>query len=518
MLHTSKLRLFFIAIVIAVSFLFTLPSFLPNLFVGTWLENKKINLGLDLRGGSYLLLEVDTKQYDKEQMSLIASEFAALMRKDKIKFTTYTYTDNKLQFMLLSKPPSIRSQLLEMASIFFSNNFAINIADNQVTISANEAFFEELHKNLIVQTLEIMRRRVDESGLKEIEIQRQGQKDILLQVPGVENPNEIKRLMGKTAKLSFHIVNENYSVQEVFKGHAPKNLRVLSTEEHGGYLVIENVPQLTGDMLVNAQATVFEGVPYVAFTLNSLGAKKFALTSSKNIGSRMAIVLDDKIISAPVINEAIPSGRGTIKGNFTVASANELAVLLKAGALPAPLNILEERTIGPSLGQDSIESGVHSMVLGIFFITITMLMLYKLLGAIALTGLFLNLLMLIGLLAISGASLTLPGIAGIVLTLGIAVDANVLIIERIKEEYKLNSKVLHAIESGFKMSFMTIFDANITTIFTAVLLYIFGTGPVKGFAITLIFGIVSSMFSAIVFTKFLTGVWYKIFRPKQLKF
>lgn len=522
MLSFSFPRLLVIFIIVALSCLLVAPTFFPEKFEGTTLQETKINLGLDLKGGSYLLLEVDSEQYNLDQMNMIIDDLELKLRKEGVRIKSFKLLGyNRIEYEIYGavsgeKKKNYKKIINKIMSGFFNIHYKSYLDGLKGHTIVNKEFFVALQKNLLDQTLEIMRRRTDESGLKEIEIQKQGKKGILLQVPGISNPQLIKNIIGKTAKLSFHMVNNQYTTNDVLRGKIPKNLMVLQNLDGENYIIVERKEKITGDMLVDARATILEGMSRVIIDFNSTGAKKFATVTSENVGKQLAIVLDGQVISAPVIQDHIVSGRSSISGNFTPDSANELAMLLRAGALPAPLKVLEEQTIGPSLGQDSIEAGRSSMLLAVSLISICILLLYRTLGVFVLLGLVVNLTMILALLALTGASLTLSGIAGIILTLGIAVDANVLIIERIKEEYARTGQVIKSIINGFNNSFVTIVDANLTTVFTAVMLLLFGTGYVKGFAITLIFGIASSMFSAVMFTRFITALWYKLVRPKKL--
>lgn len=523
MAGTSPIRFLVILLVVAVGCFIVSPTFFPEKFEDTPFEDLKISLGLDLRGGSYLLLEVDVEAYNLDQMNVIVDEMRRSLRSDGFRFNKFELADDykRIEFELkersqVGEKKNYKKVINKVASSNFNIHFKSYLDDRRGHIIVKDEFFTSLQSRVLKQTLEIMRRRTDESGLKEIEVQKQGARGILLQVPGVTDPKLIKSIVGRTAKLSFHLVDNSYNINDVLKGKLPSGLMVVKGAGGIGHLVLKREESITGDMLADANATIVDS-PKVIVHFNNVGARRFSRLTGDNVGKRLAILLDGEVISAPVINEHIPGGRSSISGNFTTEEANELAILLRAGALPAPLKVLEEKTIGPSLGQDSIAAGKASMTLAVCLIAATIIILYRLFGFFVLMGLVVNLILLLGLLSLTGAALTLSGIAGIILTLGIAVDANVLIIERIKEEYARTGNVIISITNGFNNSFITIVDANLTTVFTALMLFLFGTGYVKGFAITLIFGITASMFSSIMFTRFVTLLWYRFAKPKRLK-
>jgi preprotein translocase subunit SecD len=382
-----------------------------------------------------------------------------------------------------------------------------------------------MQQKLLEQSIQIVDRRVNETGTREPLIQRQGDDRILVQVPGLQNPGKLKELLGKTAKMTFHLVDDTVNPLDIQAGILPPpGTRILlsdnakEVDEQGRpfrYAVKARV-MLSGDMLTGATATVEQAEPVVAFKFNTLGARKFARITQENVGKPFAVVLDDKVITAPRINEPILGGNGIISGNFTVETANDLALLLRAGALPAPLKVVEERTVGPSLGADSIKAGSQATLLGLALVMVFMFAGYGLFGLYANVSLLVNLVMLMGALSLFEATLTLPGIAGIVLTMGMAVDANVLIYERIREEMRYGKSPFAAVKQGFEGAFSTITDSNLTTLIAAVILFYFGTGSIKGFAVTLALGILTSMFTAVLFTKMQVAWWMNWKRPKTL--
>jgi protein-export membrane protein SecD len=503
MLNFSRLKIISIsvasmfALLLATSSIFT-DSFLQKIF---W--NQKLNLGLDLRGGSQLVLEIDFDYYLKEQLENLKDEIKTSFIEDSVRAIP-DISQKKITFYLDDE-----EQKKSARKIIKKTSSKVDFVEQNGRFEIYFSQKEErlMRKNLTKQSIEIVRRRIDEAGTKEPTIQSDGDNRILLQVPGVKNSDELKQILGKTAKMTFHLVNESGSERD----------SALVYDEQGKSISIKKEVALSGDLLVDANTTYHQGEPAVAFRFNSAGTQKFAKITSENAGKFFAILLDGKVITAPRINGAITQGSGVISGNFTTASANQLSVLLRAGALPAPLLVIEERSVGPSLGLDSIKSGTFATIAGFGFIAFFMLLFYGFFGVIANFAMAINLAIILSTLSIIGATLTLPGIAGIALTMGMSVDANVLIFERIKEELREKKSVFVSIEQGFTQAFRTITDSNITTLIVAIFLYIFGNGPVKGFAVTLSIGIASSMFSAIVLTRMLIAIWVKKRRPQKLK-
>lgn len=512
MLNFSKLKIFSILAVCFVAIIYAIPSFVtqnPGSPFSKILPSQKVNLGLDLRGGSQLMLEVDFEYYAKEQLNNLKEEIKSSFRDDSV-HTVPEVNGDKIIFSLSSEEQQQKAKKIIRK---LSSRVDLDENSGQFEIYFSQPELDLMKQNVIKQSIEIVRRRIDENGTKEPTIQAQGANRILLQVPGVENSDEIKSILGKTAKMTFHHVSDKtFSADS--SAFEPDSER-LSDHQGRSYLIKKEVV-LSGDLLVDASATYHEGEPAVAFRFNDIGARKFAQITKDNIGHFFAIVLDGKVITAPRINTVINQGSGVISGNFTVQEANEVALLLRAGALPAPLKIIEERTVGPSLGSDSIKSGAIAALAGLVFVAVFMMLFYGFFGFIANIAMFVNIVSIISILSLFGATLTLPGIAGIVLTMGMSVDANVLIFERIKEELRAKKTVLAAVEQGFSQAFRTIMDSNITTLIVAFFLYVFGNGPVKGFAVTLSIGIVSSMFAAILLTRMMIAVWLKRARPRKL--
>ena len=498
---------------------------MPNFYDMTednLLPQNQLVLGLDLRGGSHLLLDVDFETYAKDQMEMVSDAIRKDLRSKRIGYKNFMvrYVEDRGPVMsfTLRKPQDHESEMRKIINRTLKGG-AIDVKDNKVQVTYMPARLEELQEQVINQSIEIIRMRVDSTGTKEPMLQRQGRKHILLQVPGEENPGHLKNLLGQTAKMTFHLVDENITTDPT---NNPEVMMLplkdaAEASMAGGIMVpVKKKAILSGDMLVDARANFYNATPVVEFELNSVGSKIFADVTKNNRNKRLAIVLDNEVLSAPNINDPIMGGKGHITGNFSVESANELALLLRAGALPAPLNIIEERSIGPSLGSDSIDAGKKAGMIGFAAVVVFMVWSYGILGLFANTALVLALLFIFAMLTMFQATLTLPGIAGIILTIGMAVDANVLIYERIREELHKGASNLHAIRQGFDHAFGTIADSNITTLIAACLLYIFGTGAIKGFAVALSIGIIASMFSAIIITKLLIDIWYKYYRPNNL--
>lgn len=508
MLHFSRLKIFLISAFCLLSFYFAIPSFLPQDVKIPFLPEKKVSLGLDLKGGSHLLLKVDFEYYLRERLSGIREDIRKEFREQLIR-TVPTISGEKIIFSLSQEDQKDRAK---KAIRKLSSDLKIEENNDRFEVSFNDQATVLMRQNLIRQSIEIISRRVDENGTKEPIIQAQGDSRILLQVPGVDNPEEIKSILGKTAKMTFHFVAD-----DIFSNDFTVDPTVTRmSDSQGNPYLIRNEVILNGDLLVDANPTYHQGQPAVAFRFNSAGTKKFAEITKNNIGRIFAVVLDGQVITAPRINTVISEGNGVISGSFTTQEAAEVALLLRAGALPAPLQILEERVVGPSLGIDSIKSGTIASVSGLIMITIFMVLIYGFFGLIANFALLVNVAITISCLALLGATLTLPGIAGIVLTFGMAIDANVLIYERVKEELREKKNVYLALEQGFSQAFRTIFDSNFSTLIVAMFLYIFGSGSVKGFAVTLSIGITASMFSAILLVRMIIAIWVKKTKPKTL--
>jgi preprotein translocase subunit SecD/SecD/SecF fusion protein len=478
-------------------------------------------LGLDLQGGSYLLLEVDSLPIINQNLQQKVINLKKYFKKNKIKYQNLNLTNQTINFklsnegivkfeeMFLDKNNDKNNQLNLYYGKYRSYEMNHSIENNNIQIEYSKYGIIEMKISSLDQSIEIVRRRIDEVGINEPTIIKRGNDRILIELPGLEDPNRIKKLLGKTANLTFRIVSEN---EDVFGSE------LLFYEKSDAQLNISKRVIISGDNLINAQPTLDRqnNKAVVSFTFDRSGAKKFGRATSRNVGKRLAIILDNKIISAPVIQEPILSGNGQISGDFTFQSATDLALLLRSGALPAPLTIIEERTVGPDLGEDSIKSGAISLAIGFLLVIIYMLFKYRQLGIIADIALIINLILLVGILTILEATLTLPGIAGIILTVGMAVDANVLIFERIKEEMKTEDSNIHAFDSGYKKAQSAVLDANITTLISAIILFFLGSGPVKGFAVTLGIGILTTLFSAYFLARHLSSFYVMMNRDKKI--
>lgn len=484
---------------------------LPNFVGDIGLPSKKLNLGLDLRGGSQLLLEVDVDEYIAQQYENEVDAIRKALRAEKIGYRKLSSDESSVSFELRDPEDLAEAQ---KAINTVADVFEIVVEENLVRVNYAEGYVFERKRELVNQSIEVIRRRVDEDGTKEPIIQRQGDDRIVLQVPGAENPEEIKQQLSRTAKLTFHMVKGNEPVDET-KIPSPGHIKI--EDDQNRFWEVERKPLLGGEHLKNAtQGRDAYGNVAVMFQFDTFGGKVFGDVTKENVGKNFASVLDGKIISAPVIREPILGGSGQITGDFSAAEAKDLSALLRSGALPASLKILEERTVGASLGADSIAAGEFASMVAVILVAIFMVLSYGFFGAVSVVSLTFNLILVIAALSLFQATLTLPGIAGIILVIGMAVDANVLIFERIREEGRLGKKPLNAIEQGFSRAFGTILDSNITTLIVAILLFSFGSGPVRGFAVTLSIGIMCSMFTAIVFSRMMILYWLHKKRPKTL--
>ena len=504
MLNFSKTKIILIYLLLAVLIFFASLNIASdkNKFI-----NKNINLGLDLQGGSYLLLEIDTDPLIEEKTQNKVLPIKKLLKENEINYQDFNIVDKKITFNLPD------NNFKKFENLFFSkkdnqlnpyiakyNSFELDLVEknNTLEVSFSKYGILTINNSALNQSIEIVRRRIDDVGTKEPTILQRGDKRILVELPGLKDPERIKELIGKTAQLHFRLVADDTNEFG--------NDEIVS--EAGENLIISKKIIVSGDNLVDAQPRLDNqsNEPSVSFTLDRLGAQKFGKATTDNVGKRIAIVLDDKVISSPSVREPIPGGKGNISGNFTFQEATDLALLLRSGALPTPLNIVEERTVGPDLGEDSIKSGSISLLVGFLLVIFFMIFKYRLFGIVANISLVSNLLMLIGVLTLLEATLTLPGIAGIILTVGMAVDANVLIFERIKEELKTEKAIIHAFDIGYNKAKITVLDANITTLIATIILFIFGSGPIKGFAVTLGIGILTTLFSAYFIARHITSV------------
>ena len=503
-----------VILVISLAIIFSLPSLLYKENSNNWFFDNKINLGLDLQGGSYLLLEVQTEVLMQEELNNISDSIQLIARGLQTNIINIISEEDEIQLRF-----SNNDKLEEIREKFKNNyrNVNVTIKNNTMKIAINEIFKKNIKESAIKQSLEIVRKRIDESGTKEPLIQRSGKKRILLQLPGIKDPERIKELLGTTAKLTFHMVDDEDTIS--LKANRAPFGKIIVADFYNPEIkyLVEKKSRVGGENLVDAKASFDPQEGHaVSFRFDTTGAQKFGKATSENVGKRFAVILDGVVITAPVINTAITGGSGIITGNFTSQEAANLSVLLRAGALPAPLSIIEERSVGPGLGADSIASGKIAAIIGMICVCIFMILIYGVFGLLANLSLLANLFIIVSLLGTIGATLTLPGIAGIVLTIGIAVDANVLVFERIKEEANKTTSALEAVKNGFDKALSTILDANITTLIAALLLFVFGSGPIKGFSITLSLGVLASMFTAIMFTNFLIYLWFNFSNKKEI--
>jgi len=512
-LNFSKINTLIIYLIFFLVAVFTSLNFQneKNLYI-----DKKINLGLDLQGGSYLLLEINSDTLVQEKIQDKVIPIKKLLKENNIDYSNFKINNKSLSVDIsnLDKFDLLfNSRKDNLVNPYIDNyrSFELEykkISNLQIEISFSKFGLLTINNSALKQSIEIVRRRIDDVGTKEPTILQRGEKRILIELPGLKDPERIKTLLGKTAQLNFRLVSENSEFG---------TSKLIS--ENGEELNVSKRIIMSGENLIDAQPNINNqnNEPTVSFTLDRLGAQKFGRATTDNVGKRLAIVLDGEIVSAPSINEAITSGNGMISGNFSFQEATDLALLLRSGALPTPLIVVEERTVGPDLGVDSIKSGTKSLIIGFILVILFMFYKYKIFGLVANIALIANLLMLIGILTILEATLTLPGIAGIILTVGMAVDANVLIFERIREELKTEKSIIHAFDSGYSKAKITVLDANITTLIAAIILFAFGSGPVKGFAITLGIGIVTTLFTAYFLARHLTSLIVLNTKNKEIK-
>jgi preprotein translocase subunit SecD len=522
MLYFPKWLVSLIVVVCAAGVLLALPNAIPEQALASlpsWLPHKQIDLGLDLRGGSYLLLRVDMNAVVKERLENVVDSLRDELRGAHIAYTGLKNTGTAVDLTVTD--PSQAAKVVDIVRKIDSDMDTNVGSQGHVTVTFNSAALDARQASAVSQSIEIVRRRIDETGIKEPTIQREGSDRILVELPGVGDPEHVKQLIGRTAKMTFQLVDENVTPEEVAQGRIPPGDVVLPLEQGKGQpmsqIVVRRRIMVSGDTLTDAQPTFENGnEPVVSFKFDSTGARRFAEATRDNVGKRFAIVLDNKVISAPVIREAILGGQGVIEGSFTVQSASDLSLLLRAGALPAPLTILEQRTVGPNLGADSIREGTTASVVAVILVIVFMFLFYGLFGIFADIALFFNLCLMFGALNVLGATLTLPGIAGIALTLGMAVDANVLIYERIREEVRSGRSLISSLQAGFERAFGTILDSHVTTLVAGALMFWLGSGPVKGFAVTLSIGVLTSLFSAILVTRLQIVTWLRRARPKAI--
>ena len=533
MLYFSRWKTISIWAIVAIGVLFALPNALPQSWLSAmpdWMPKRPMTLGLDLQGGSHILLQIDRQDLADERLESTRDEIRTLLRDARIGYAGLTGSGNSVQVRIrdaaeLDAAKTALAPLVQpVASSLFGTGTITELALSEpepgvLRYTLTEDGLNYRMGTALTQSIEVVGRRVNELGTTEPIIQRQGDDRILVQVPGLQDPQRLKEILGQTAKLTFQMVDQTMPVQEAIEGRPPAGSTVMySTDDPPVPYLIENRIIVSGENLVDAQASFDQRTnePIVSFRFDSRGAQRFGAATQQNVGRLFAIILDDQVISAPQIREPILGGTGQISGSFTVQGANDLAVLLRAGALPADLTIVEERTVGPSLGADSIAAGEIASAIAAVLVLAFMVIAYSSLGVIANLALIANVILIVAILSVLGATLTMPGIAGIVLTMGMAVDSNVIIYERVKEERRAGRSLVQSLDSGFSRALATVVDANVTTFIAAVILFYLGSGPIRGFAVTLAIGIITTVFTAFTLTRWMIAVWLKRMRPTNI--
>jgi len=528
MLEFPKWKVWLIGLVIAAGVLFSIPSLIAGTTLRnswpSWLPQYKINLGLDLAGGSHLLLEADANDAQKQRLQAMEDSVSTELRRDpRIDIGDISTAGGRLSFQVrdptqvdagverlrnLTKPQGLTGQ----------RDWDVGVVDlTRIVMTPTSEGTARAMKDAMGVARDVVRRRIDPGGTKEITVVTEGGNRVLVQVPGVEDPEALKKLIGQTARLEFKLVDLSANPADVAAGRAPPGSQVLPMAEGGSFIAVKRRVMVSGDQLTDArQSFDQDGRPDIEIKFNTAGARRFGRVTQENVNKPFAIILDDKVLSAPNINEPILGGNAVINGGFTVQSAHDLAVSLASGKLPVKLNVIEERTVGPDLGKDSIHKGAIAAVISVVLVILFMLITYGRFGVYATIALIVNAFLILGIMAIFNATLTLPGIAGFILTIGAAVDANVLINERIREEIRRGRRLIDAVETGYHEAFRAIFDANVTHVISAGIMAYFGSGPVRGFAVVLMIGVVTSVFTAVYFTRMLVALWIRRARPRAL--
>jgi len=527
MLEFPRWKVWLIGIVIAIGVVLSIPSLIAGTqaapYWPKWMPQYRISLGLDLAGGSHLLLEADQQDALKTRLQGMEDSVSTELRRNpRIDVGDISTAGGRLSF-LVRDPTQVDAAVERMRNLTKplaltgNRDWDVQVVDStRIVLTPTPDGTARALKDAMGVARDVVRRRIDPGGTKEITVVTEGGNRILVEVPGVENPDQLKQLIGQTARLEFKLVDLSANPQDVQQGRAPPGSQVLPMVD-GGFMAVKRRVMVSGDQLTDAnQGFDQDGRPDIEITFNTAGAKRFGRTTQENVGKPFAIILDDKILSAPNINEPILGGRAQITGNFTVQSAHDLAVSLKSGKLPVKFNFIEERSIGPDLGRDSIHKGVIASAVSIGLVIIFMLVTYGRFGVYANIALVVNAFLILGIMAMFNATLTLPGIAGFILTIGAAVDANVLINERIREEIRRGRRLIDAVETGYHEAFRAIFDANVTHVISAAIMAYFGSGPVRGFAVVLLIGVVTSVFTAVYFTRMLVALWIRRTRPREL--
>lgn len=528
MLDFPRWKVAWISGLLAVLCALAIPSFLPERVTNAWgaFPHPRINLGLDLAGGSYLLLEADVADVKKQRIDQMRETVTTEMRRNqpRISIGDISTQAGRLSFMVRD-PAQVDAarervnNLTNGAGMSGQRDWDIQIVDtSRFVLTPTDAGIKQAVDRAMDDATDVVRRRIDELGTKEPTIIRQGQSRIIVQVPGLQNPKQLKDLLGRTAKLEFKLVDTNADPAQVAKGIAPIGSQVLRYQQGAAPIAVKRSAIITGDQLIDARQEYEQqtNAPVVSITFNGAGGRKFALVTQQNTGKPFAIIVDNQVISAPNINEPILGGRAQISGGFTTDSANQLAIALRSGKLPVALKVIEESTVSPELGADSIRAGVLASIIAVVAVVTFMLVTYGRFGVYANLAVVINVLVILAVMAMLNSTLTLPGIAGFVLTIGTAVDANVLINERIREERRRGRNVVTAVELGYKEASRTIFEANVTHAISGVIMLILGSGPVKGFAVVLLIGIATSVFTAVTFTRMLVALWIRRNRPTDI--
>ncbi|WP_213982377.1 protein translocase subunit SecD [Sphingomonas sp. dw_22] len=529
MLDFPRWKVLSITIGLAIMILLAVPSFVPKDVRETWpkwIPHPAINLGLDLAGGSYLLLEADTGDVAQAKLEQMRETVRSEMRRDpRIDIGDISVQGGKLSFMVRDpgKVDAAREKLLTVTGSGVGTTgqreWEVAVVDStRFVLTPTKAGIDQSIDTAMNDAREVVDKRINALGTLEPTVVREGNSRIVVQVPGLQDPSALKQLLGKTAKLEFRLVDTSADPVQIAQGNVPPGSVVMPYAEGGGPIAVQRAVMITGDMLVNATQTYDQqtGAPGVTLQLDGAGSKRFAKVTQENSGKPFAIIVDGAVISAPRINEPILGGSAVINGGFTVKSANELAIALRSGKLPIALKVVQESTVSPELGADSIRAGITASIIAVVAVIAFMILTYGRFGIYATLAVIINVLVILALMGMLNATLTLPGIAGFVLTIGTAVDANVLINERIREERRRGRSVTQAIELGYKEASRTIFEANVTHAIAGFIMLILGSGPIRGFAVVLLFGIATSVFTAVVFTRMLVSIWVRRNRPSEI--
>jgi preprotein translocase subunit SecD len=528
MLEFSKAKIWGIVAILLAGVIFALPNAFAERTVAAWPDpapKARMNLGLDLRGGSHILLEADIAGLRKANLETLEDNARGELRRaagGAISTGEFSLSGGRLSFLIrdvadVDRAVEAMRGLSSPVGVTGLRDFTVEVVDgNRILLTPTSAGVTQQLNSAMEQAVEVIRRRIDELGTREPTIIRQGDDRIVVQVPGLQDPTALKALLGKTAKLEFKLVDERAQPQDLAAGRAPAGSQVLPMTDTDAPIAVKRRAIISGDQLIDARSELQQGRWVVSFRFDSTGGKRFARVTQENVGKPFAIILDNRVISAPNINEPILGGAGIISGSFDAKSSEELAILLRSGKLPIELKVVEERTVGPDLGADSIRAGTIASVIAVAAVVVFMLVTYGRFGIYANIALVLNVILIVATMSVLGATLTLPGIAGFVLTIGATVDANVLINERIREELRKNRSIISAIETGYREASRTIWDANLTNIIAAVIMMWLGSGPIKGFAVVLTIGIVTSVFTAVTVTRMFVALWVRSRRPQAI--